>query len=258
MADPPPDFAEDVERAARGRHRGDLLLYADEVATLEWGQAGLRLIADAESRLGAELSKAAAGQALLFTGHMVDAPDREKSRMRFPPTPEAERTARALIEHAVKAEIAGGGRLIGIAGGACGSDILFHEVCDALGVETQLFLALPRAKFRAASVERGGPRWVERYERLCDRLATRILQEDDALPNWLADKPDYDVWQRNNQWMLFNTLAADAHRKALIALYNPSLDPDGPGGTKHLVELARRAGFKSVELDARALLERRT
>jgi hypothetical protein len=144
--------------------------------------------------------------------------------------------------------------MCGIAGGACGSDILFHDVCRELGVETRLFLALPRAKFQVASVQRGGPRWVERYEKLCDRLPPRVLQETDALPNWLVDKPDYDVWRRNNEWMLFNALATGARRLTLIALYNPVLDPDGPGGTSHLIALARRWGFKSVELDARALL----
>jgi hypothetical protein len=69
-----------------------------------------------------------------------------------------------------------------------------------------------------------------------------------------VDKPDYDVWQRNNQWMMFNAIATGARRLTLIALYNPTLDPDGPGGTSHLITLARRWGFKSVELDARALL----
>jgi hypothetical protein len=185
---------------------------------------------------------------------MVDAPDREKSRRRFPPTGEAESKARALIEEAVKGEIAEGGTLVGIAGGACGSDILFHEVCSTLLVDTRLFLPLPRAKFQVASVQRGGPRWVERYEKLCDRLPARVMQESEALPSWLVDKPNYNIWQRNNEWMLFNALATGARRLTLIALYNPELDPDGPGGTKHLLELARRWGFKTIELDARSLL----
>jgi len=44
----------------------------------------------------------------------------------------------------------------GIAGGACGSDILFHEVCESLGIPTQLFLALPKDKFHVESVDRAG------------------------------------------------------------------------------------------------------
>ena len=252
MAGAPPDFAQDVQRARRGRHRGDLQLFAQEVAGLAWEQEGRRLIDDALRGLPEPPLPPA--NAVLFTGHMVDAPDREKSRMRFPPTPEAEATARALVEEAVKAEIAHGGSVVGIAGGACGSDILFHEACRTLEIETRLFLPFPRDEFEAASVQRGGPRWVERYNALCDRVPARVLQDGAALPGWLMDKPDYDVWQRNNQWLLFNALATDAPRKTLMALYNPSLDPDGPGGTKHMIEIAHRWGIASVEHDARALL----
>jgi hypothetical protein len=141
--------------------------------------------------------------------------------MRFPPTAKAEATARAMIEEALRDELGqAGGIAFGIAGGACGADILFHEVCAALGIPTRLFLALPQDKFQVASVQRGGPDWVERYHRLCERLPTRVLQESEALPRWLTDKPGYDVWQRSNRWMMFNALAAAARNLTLVALYN--------------------------------------
>jgi hypothetical protein len=104
------------------------------------------------------------------------------------------------------------------------------------------------------SVQHGGPDWVDRYQKLCERLPIQVMQETKALPDWLADKRDYDVWQRNNQWMMFHGLASNAKRLTLMALYNPERDPDGPGGTAHLIGLARRWGFKSIELDARKLL----
>jgi len=81
-----------------------------------------------------------------------------------------------------------------------------------------------------------------------------VLQETKTLPDWLADKRDYDIWQRNNEWMMFSAIATNARRLTLVALYNPDLDPDGPGGTAHLIGLTRRWGFKPLELDARALL----
>ena len=74
------------------------------------------------------------------------------------------------------------------------------------------------------------------------------------LPRWLVDKKRYDIWQRNNLWMMFNALAEDAKDLTLIALYNRERDPDGPGGTGHLVEVSASWGFKTVELDARKLL----
>ena len=191
---------------------------------------------------------------LLFTGHMVDAPDRDPAKARFPRTPEAEAIARGLIEEAVKKELQAGEIMFGIAGGACGSDILFHEVCASLGLPTRLFLALPARQFQVESVQRGGPEWVDRYQKLCERLPPQVLQDTEALPDWLADRRDYDLWQRNNQWMMFHAVATNARRLTLISLYNPDRDADGPGGTAHLIGLARRWGFKSVELDARKLL----
>jgi hypothetical protein len=83
----------------------------------------------------------------------------------------------------------------------------------------------------------------------------RVLAESKELPRWLVDKRDYDIWQRNNFWMMFNAIATDARRLTLIALYNPHRDPDGLGGAAHLVNEASKRGFKKLELDARELLE---
>jgi tetratricopeptide (TPR) repeat protein len=193
---------------------------------------------------------------VLFTGHMVDRPDRPPEKMRFPRTAKAEAQARAMIEQALRDEMAAqGGVSIGIAGGACGADILFHEVCAALGIPTQLYLVLPQNQFQAGSVQHGGPDWVERYRLLCERVPPRVLQDDKALPRWLADKPGCDIWERNNLWMMFNALALDAQHLTLIALFNREREADGPGGTAHLVETTQKWGFKTIELDGRKLLE---
>ncbi len=193
---------------------------------------------------------------VLFAGHMVDEAARPKDEMRFPPTAKAEATARAMIESALRNEMGEeGGVSLGIAGGACGADILFHEGCASLGVPTRLFLALPKDAFQVTSVERGGPAWVERYRKLCDRVPLRVLQDVEPLPRWLTDRPGYDVWQRNNLWTMFNALEAGAKHLTLIALYNSEREPDGPGGTAHLVRVARKSGFKAIELDARALVQ---
>jgi len=203
---------------------------------------------------GAGLGQTPPDRVVLFTGHMVDARDRNPERMRFPPTPRAETTARGLIEEALRAEAAAGGKLVGIAGGACGGDILFHEVCQALGIRTELMLALPRDRFEVTSVQRGGPDWIERYRALCKRLDPPSLQDSEALPDWLADKSGYDIWQRNNLWMMFRAMATAAPNLTLLALFNPERDPDGPGGTAHMVATAQKYGFKAIKLDARVLL----
>ncbi|MGR8965712.1 hypothetical protein [Rhizobium leguminosarum] len=86
----------------------------------------------------------------------------------------------------------------GIAGGACGSDILFHEICNAFNIRTQLLLALPEARFQAESVNRGGADWVMRYQQLCQRVPPRVFADSKDLPHWLCGRKGYDIWQRNN------------------------------------------------------------
>jgi hypothetical protein len=192
---------------------------------------------------------------ILFTGHMVDAPDRPKERTRFPATSAAEAEARKLIAEAVRAELqAADGRIMGMAGGAAGADILFHEVCAEQGMATELLLALPPEKFQVTSVQRGGPAWVERYRKVCRTIPPRVLQVSESLPDWLVDNKGYDLWQRNNLWMMFSAIASGARQRTLIALYNRDRSPDGPGGTGHLFSEAHRWGFKIVELDAARLL----
>jgi hypothetical protein len=53
---------------------------------------------------------------------------------------------------------------------------------------------------------------------------------------------------------MFTALTFHAPNLTLMALYNPDMDPDGPGGTRHLLDEARRRDFKIVELDARELV----
>ena len=44
-----------------------------------------------------------------------------------------------IREAVIKERDLGGEELTGIAGGACGGDILFHEVCDELGIPRDCF-----------------------------------------------------------------------------------------------------------------------
>jgi hypothetical protein len=261
-----PKRIENEYRKACGRFRDDPFSISSARRNIEMFQALGLLTDNVAAALGAiDNALAACGEVpvprerparvVLFTGHMVDKADRSADKARFPRTPEAEAKARALIEQALRAELTEpGGVSLGIAGGACGGDILFHEVCGSLDIPTELYLALPQTQFQVESVQHGGPGWVERYRTLCERVPHRVLQDEKALPRWLADKPRYNIWQRNNLWMMFNALALDAKRLTLVALYNRERESDGPGGTAHLVKTAESWGFKTIELDARQLL----
>jgi hypothetical protein len=202
---------------------------------------------------------------LIFTGHMIDEPGRRKPR--FPADKEKEDVARQKIKEAVVAEMkTGDGVSFGIAGGASGGDILFHEVCQELGVPTQLYLALQSPLYLNASVRKAGGDWVERFRQLHARFEAegkmRVLSElseepvDEAehLPAWLRSKPEYNIWQRNNLWMLHNALAAGGDDcVTLIALWDREPTGDGPGGTSDLVAKAERRGAKTVILDTKVL-----
>ena len=69
---------------------------------------------------------------ILFTGHMIDKPDRPTPR--FPASKEA--AAAIAIRAALRKVMveAGSDPLVGIAAAACGGDILFHEACRELKV----------------------------------------------------------------------------------------------------------------------------
>jgi tetratricopeptide (TPR) repeat protein len=184
---------------------------------------------------------------LLFTGHRIDSTTRETPR--FPA--DKEEVARLAIKDAVsKEQERVDGQMIGIAGGASGGDILFHEVCTELQIPTNLYLAMPRDEYVRESVRDGGTQWVDRFDELYERLPRRELGESKELPRWLQSKPDYTVWQRNNLWMLYNAMALGSRYVTLIALWDGEAG-DGPGGTKDMVNKAEESAAKTIILPTR-------
>jgi hypothetical protein len=191
------------------------------------------------------LSSPETPRVILFTGHRIDAPNRETAR--FPAAKEAQ--ARDMILAALAQEKArGDGPLLGIAGGASGGDILFHEACEQLGIPSQLFVALPKSEYIKSSVAESGAEWVARFDRLYDRGPTRILSDSQQLPRWLRAKKDYSIWQRSNLWMLHNALLLSRDHLTLIALWNGAAG-DGPGGTDDMVRRAQNRGARFIHLD---------
>jgi len=188
---------------------------------------------------------------LLFTGHRIDAPGRPP---RFPA--DKEPTARQLIRDRLASRLAQVGDVLplGIAGGASGGDILFHEICAELGVATELHLALPANLFVQASVQEAGLGWENRFYALHRRLPSRTLAEEDALPVWLRGHPSYGIWQRNNLWMLHNAVARAGRNVTLIALWDRQ-GGDGPGGTEHMVREAEELDARVVIIDTRTELK---
>jgi len=108
---------------------------------------------------------------VVFSGHMLDAPDRRTPR--FPPSKENE--IKELLEKQLTAMNAG----IGFASAASGSDILFLEAMIARGGAIHLVLPWPAEEFVKTSVAiAGSDGWVERFHKVLDRAASiRVLGE---------------------------------------------------------------------------------
>lgn len=188
---------------------------------------------------------------LLFTGHRIDAPDRPEAR--FPPTPEAEAAARQMIEDAVRAACHSvQAPVMALAGAASGGDILFHEVCTDLGVQSRILLPMPPEPFRAESVSPAGAAWDRRFDALCESRRPDVLSAGEAAQVRATLPTDASVWEVANAWMLRRAAALGAREVVLIALWDLG-DPDGRGGTADLVRQARQRGFRCVRLAAETL-----
>ena len=171
---------------------------------------------------------------------MIDAPHRKQPR--FPAS--KENSATDEIKKYLKEEIkSANDGLIGIAGGACGGDILFHELCIDLEIHSEIYLALSIEEFKKASVSFAGLEWEERFESLIKKRPVHILPTETG-----NDKTN--VWEKANIWMLNAALKNGGKNMTLISLWDGA-SGDGSGGTEHMINVAREqnAGIKIIDIN---------
>jgi hypothetical protein len=246
MANIPPEnavpmgFQVEVQQAEKQNQAAKLMLLRAEAQSAPWGALGVQFINQDQT-----LSKVWE-KVIVFTGHRIDAADRESPR--FPQANEPQ--ARAALRQAVESQISQGtGPLLGISGGANGGDILFLEVCEELGVATEMMLALPQEQYIDLSVVGEDSGWLERFHTQMERHPDPpILARALALPPWLQFKSGYDIWRRDNAWLLSAALSHSPKRLILIALWDGKAG-DATGGTEHMVNMAKRWGAHIVHLD---------
>jgi hypothetical protein len=163
---------------------------------------------------------------VLFSGHMIDAPGREKPR--FPP--EQEPVAREAIA-ALLAQLNCGPSDLAICSGACGGDLLFAEAVLERGVALDMYLPFDAETFAKESVDFAGGDWHSRFEKT--RLACRRVRE---MPKERGPvEPGQDAYEQNNLWMLETASRFGAEKVDFICLWNGQ-GGDGPGGTQHLMQ----------------------
>jgi hypothetical protein len=173
-------------------------------------------------------------RAVIFSGHMIDQPDRYTPR--FPP--QNELAVANLLRSQLQAWH-GGRETLAVCGAAAGGDILFAESACAIGARVHLLLPFGLEAFVADSVEPAGVAWVERFQRLTKRC-TILCQ-----PDVLGPEPNgCNAYQRNNLWILDHARAELPGGPILALLLWDAHGGDGIGGT---ADFARRCTELAAE-----------
>jgi tetratricopeptide (TPR) repeat protein len=181
---------------------------------------------------------------LLFSGHMVDAPDRSTTRFPLDKVPLAEATiAKALDDLGASPDD------LAFTQGASGGDLIFAEACQARDVKLQLLQPFPEPDFIERSVAPAAGDWRSRY------YAVKAKLEKERPPRSTPDelgKSSRDPYERCNLWLLYTALVCGPEKVRFICLWNGQ-SGDGPGGTQHMMlEVKKRTG-QVVWIDTRKL-----
>jgi hypothetical protein len=180
-------------------------------------------------------------QVFLFSGHMIDHPNRLKPR--FPAAMEDE--AREKIEEVLD-KLNAGSDCLAIAGGAaCGGDILYIEACLKRQMKVEVYLPFYQAEFIKESVSFANEHWVERFYKIQNHPNVTVHFQRDRV----GEVPPQDnPYERNNRWTLYSTLMYGIDRVRLIVLWDGK-GGDAPGGTGDMVQQVRQLGGIVEHLD---------
>lgn len=183
---------------------------------------------------------------LLFSGHRMDSPDSNPPR--FPPSMEPAAAARIA---AALAALDAGPTDLALCQAAAGGDILFLEACAARGVRCQVMLPMDEPAFIEESIlpSANGAGWRDRWFALKSNLSDAPL----IMPDELGTGPKgQNLFERCNRWLLNTALVSGPERLRFIGLWNGA-GGDGPGGTKHMMNEARRRTGRVEWIDTRTL-----
>ena len=224
--------------------REQLLLYRDLGFRPVEVQAGLEIIDRALARATRPESRWAPRQVFLFSGHMIDAPDRKEPR--FPP--DKEPIAAKAIADRLDA-LGAGAEDLAICGGACGGDLLFAEACLARGLKLEVRISFDEPTFIRKSVAFAPGNWTDRFYQVKGHPNTRLL----AMPDELGPTPKgANPYARDNLWQLYTALSWGPDKVRFICLWNRK-GGDGPGGTEHMYETVQKYSGRVYVLDTNLL-----
>lgn len=180
----------------------------------------------------------------LFSGHMIDAPNRP--RPRFPAVKEsiaARKIAEALDQLSASSED------LAFTQGACGGDLLFTEACQHRGVRVQWLQPFDEPEFIQKSVVCHSEAWRLRYL----AAKAKLTKEIRSAPSDLGPLPiGGDPYERCNLWLLSTAMSYGVRKVHFICLWDGG-GGDGPGGTAHMYQEVQRQTGQVTWIDTRAL-----
>lgn len=226
--------------------RAQLQLFQDLGFRPDTIAAGIATFDRALERLQQPESRWQPRQVLLFSGHMIDAPDRTQAR--FPADKE---TIAAQKIGAALDQIGAGPDDLAFCQAAAGGDLLFIEACQERGVRCQVLLPFPEPDFieRSIAPSVAGDRWCDRFYAMKEKLQDPIR----IMPDELGPLPKgVDPFERCNLWLLYSALACGIDKVRFVALWNGG-GGDGPGGTAHMYNEVKRRTGRVTWLDTRTL-----
>ena len=185
-------------------------------------------------------------QVLLFSGHMMDVPDRKTPR--FPP--DKEDVAAQAIGAGLD-QLGAGSEDLAFSQAAAGGDLLFIEACQKRGVRCQVLLPLIEPEFFQRSIlpSAGGEKWRDRFYAMKSKLTMPIR----IMPDELGPlQKGVDPFERCNLWLLYSALACGIDKVQFVTLWNGG-GGDGPGGTAHMYNEVKKRTGRVTWLDTRKL-----
>jgi class 3 adenylate cyclase len=232
------------EPEAATRYREAVSIAGERFADLASTRRNARLILEATGRPLAMLDELVpVPRVVVFTGHMIDRPDRASPR--FPAS------AESRISQALDARLAQLGAGIGFSSAASGGDILFLEAMARRGGKTSIVLPYPETDFIPHSVLIGeGDEWVPRFESVL-RRSESVRR---AVGQRFADSP---VFFEYANLLLLGLARLRSARLGVdlvpLALWD-GRKGDGAGGTAGTIEEWRSQGYNVEVIDLNALV----
>ena len=181
-------------------------------------------------------------QILLFSGHMIDAPDRPVPRFPLNKATIAEAEIRKALDN-----LGTNHEDLALTQGASGGDLIFAECCQAKNVNIQFLQPFTEQTFIEQSVTHSEGDWLNRYLAVKQKTAIQVRAMPEA---FLID--NCNPYEACNEWLLETALEYGADKVRFICLWNGE-GGDGAGGTAHMVEQVKKSGGSVIWLDTKQM-----